>query len=88
MEIILSKILQCEFITAQIKGIDMKIMLECIIITKGKLFLELWVIELGVVDGRSNKEASNWRLLPKLPFFNIITFEFLVDVKIVLGCFI
>ena len=41
------------------KLIDMKMMIECLIVTKGRLIIELWVSELGVVDGISDKEAAN-----------------------------
>ena len=51
--------LQCAVLITQMKVIDMDVMLECLIVTKGGLFLELWVSELGVVDGRDNKEAEN-----------------------------
>ena len=41
------------------KFIDMNIMVEFLIVTKVQLVIELWVLELGVVDRRSDKEAEN-----------------------------
>ena len=37
----------------------MKMMVEFLIVTKGKLIIELWVSELGVLEERANKEAEN-----------------------------
>ena len=44
---------------AQMKVCGMKMMVECIIGTKGKLILELWFSKLFVVDGRADREAEN-----------------------------
>ena len=41
------------------KFIDVKIMAGYLIVTKGKLIIDLWVSKLGVVDGRAKKEAEN-----------------------------
>ena len=65
------------------KFIDMNIMVEFLIVTKVQLVIELWVLELGVVDRRSDKEAENWMLLPKFLLFNITTFEVWGDAKMV-----
>ena len=66
----LQPMLRCVVLIPQIKFIDMKMMVECLIVTKGQLMIELWVLELGVVDGRANKDAAKTRLLPKFPFFS------------------
>ena len=38
---------------------DMKMMVEFLIVTKSQLIIELLVSELGVANGKSNKEAVN-----------------------------
>ena len=43
----------------QMKGLDMNIMVECIIVTKGRLILDFWVLELGVINQRADKEEEN-----------------------------
>ena len=52
----------------QIKVIDMEMISECPIITKGKLILDLLVLELGVVDQRDDKEVGKLYLLPNYYF--------------------
>ena len=42
-----------------IKVLKMKMVLECPIIAKGKLILDLLVSELGMVDQRFDKETEN-----------------------------
>ena len=62
------------------KVLNMKMMAECLIVTRGHLIIELRVSELCVVDGKSNKEAVNLGLFPKFPFFHKITvFELMGD---------
>ena len=41
------------------KVIDMKMKVECLTVTKGQLIIDLWVLELGVVYRKSDKEAEN-----------------------------
>ena len=53
------KIPRCEFSISKMKYIYMRMVVECLIVAKGQLLLELWVSELGVLDQRSNKEASS-----------------------------
>ena len=49
----------CGVKISQLKVLDMDMMIECLIVTKGELTIELWVSELGVLYGRSKKEAAN-----------------------------
>ena len=60
--------LQCAVLIAQMKFVGMKMMLNCIIDKKGQLIIELWVSELGMIYRRADKEAVNWRPLPKFHF--------------------
>ena len=51
--------IKCEDSMCQIKYPYMRMMTESLIVTKGKLIMELWVLELGVVGQISDKEAKN-----------------------------
>ena len=53
------KKLRCVVLIPQMKGLDMNIMVECIIVTKGRLILDFWVLELGVINQRADKEEEN-----------------------------
>ena len=48
-----------EFLISKTKMIVMKIIVYFNIVTNTKLIIELLVSEIGVVDGRANKEAEN-----------------------------
>ena len=51
--------LQCAGLIDQMKGLDTKMTVERIIVTKGQFIIEFWISELGVVDQISEKEAEN-----------------------------
>ena len=61
--------IDCEVSIVQMKFLDISMMIEYRIVTKGQLYLKLWDLELGVVDQIAEKEASNWRLLTTFDFF-------------------
>ena len=41
----------------QMKVLDMSIIIACLIVAKGELFMDICALELGVVDRVSDKEA-------------------------------
>ena len=64
-------------------------MIECIIVTKGKLFLETWVLEVGTVDQRSYKEAKKSKSTSNVfIFFKWKAFEVLGDTFTILINFV
>ena len=82
----LQQIIRYEVLISQKKVLDMKMMVEWIIVEKLQLIIKSWVSELAMVDRKSDKEAENCMLLPKFPLFqNIMTFEVLGDAQIFFG---
>ena len=51
--------LRCAVLLSQMKVLDMKMMVECLVVTKRQLVLELGVSAIGMVDQRSDKEAAH-----------------------------
>ena len=53
----LQQMIRYAVLISQMKFLDMKMMVECIIAEKLQLIIESWVLELAVIDRRSNKKA-------------------------------
>ena len=47
--------IRCEVSISQTEFFDIKIMIECIIVTKGQLFMEVWVSKFGAANLRADK---------------------------------
>ena len=65
------------------KILDMSIMINCRIVTRGNLFPGVCVSEVLVVNQKADKERENQKLLRKFSFFKkYTTYEVLGEIEI------
>ena len=60
---------RCVVSIAQMKLLDMRIIINYLIVTKGKYLMGMCVSEVVVVDQRDDKETENHNILPEFSFF-------------------